>query len=176
MAVCAIDWKLIWKTWSEWLRRIWGLDQPTFICRIGQKVLGIISPLGTLVLPGPVIKMLFPVPLPWTSSCVTSSPFHPFLFCTFLSRLSLMPWVVFQNTLCRHTGEWLTQVTCYCQPVMYLPEVGGYCISVLPCLKHQGQNNFNPTLEETLEHLKASPKHSPWRLTMALVVPFLYSQ
>ena len=41
-----------------------------------------------------------------------------------------------------------------------------------PNLKHHGQNDFNPTLEDAYEHLKASLKCSPWRPTMARVVPF----
>ena len=101
--VCAIEWKHAQKTWSEWLKRIWGVDQPTFI---GQKVLGITSPLGTLRC----------CPIQWLGcfflfTCLgillvwPSGLFVPFLFCMFFSVLGLTPWAVFQNTLCRHAGE-----------------------------------------------------------------------
>ena len=39
--------------------------------------------------------------------------------------------------------------------------MSGYHLSVAPSLKHQGQNYFIPTLEEMLDHLKASPECSP---------------
>ena len=162
MTACVIQWKLTWKTWSEWLRRIWGVDQPAFICWIGWNVLGFILSLGTVwCCPIQQLGCFF---LFLCLGLLLVQPSHlliPFLFCTFFHIPGLTPWVVFQNTLCGHAGEWLTCVTCYSQPVMHLWEVGGI-ISVFPLsLKHKGQNDFSPPLEERMGHLKASPECRP---------------
>ena len=133
MTVCVTERKLTWKTWSEQLRRIWGVDQPVFI---GQKVLDITSFLGTLQ-----CCLIQQLGCFFLFSCLglllgwPTCLFIPFLFCTFFSTLGLTPWAVFQNTLCRHAGKQLTQVACYSQPVMHLPEVGGYHLSVFPQLE-----------------------------------------
>ena len=117
----------------------------------------------------------FPVLKPWIFSYMTFCLLLSFFFCTFFSMLGLAPWVVVQDALCGHAGECLTEVTFDSQPVMHLPQMGGYCLSVAPQLETPGQNDFSPTLEDTLEHLKALLECSPWRPTMALVIPFSYS-
>ena len=62
-------------------------------------------PQDSLVLPNIVIRMLFPVLVTWTFSCMTFSAFVSFLFCTFFGMLGLAPQVVVQNALYRHAGE-----------------------------------------------------------------------
>ena len=95
-----------------------------------------------------------------------------FLFCMFFCMLGLTPWVVLQDALCRQAGKQFTEITSVGQLVMHFPQMGCYCFNVAPNLKHQGKNDFNPTLKDTLEHLKASLEYSPWRPTMILVIPF----
>ena len=147
-----------------------------FICRIGWKVLGIILPLGTLwCYPIQQLGCFFLFPCLGLLLVWPSHLFIPFLFCTLFSVLGLTCCAVFQNTLYRHAGEQLTQIAHYSQPVMHLLEVGGYCLSVSPSLECQGKNYFNPILEEILEHLKALPEYSLWRLIMALFAPLSYS-
>ena len=92
----------------------------------------------SLVLPDIVFRMLFPVLMTWTFSFATFLPFLSFLFCMFFGMLGLVPWVVVQNALCRHAGEWCTQVACDCQPVVHLPKMGGYVLSVSPQLETPG--------------------------------------
>ena len=46
------------------------------------------------------------------------------------------------------------EVTSDSQLVMHFPKMGVYHFSVAPNWKHQWQNDFNPTMEDTLEHLK----------------------
>ena len=41
----------------------------------------------------------------------------------------------------------------------------------LPSFRHQGQNDFNPMLVETLGQLKASSICNPYKLTMTCVMP-----
>ena len=93
-----------------------------------------------------------------------------FLFCMFYFALDLTSWVVFQDDLCWHAGEWLAEDTGDGQAVIYFPQMSGFSV-LPPSLKHQGQNDFSPTLADTMEHQKASLECSPWRPTMALVIP-----
>ena len=171
MTVCTVEWKPTLNTESEWLRKISEVNQPTFISRIGWDVSGIFSlqdssmvlelTLGSFSLLSHL--QLLPV---WLFCSMS------FLFCMFFCVLDLTSWVMLQDTLHRHVGAWFTQIASNGQLVMHLPQMDSYCFSVAPNLKHHGQSDFNPTLEDTLEHLKALLECSPWRPTMALVIPF----
>ena len=98
-----------------------------------------------------------------------------FLFCTFFSMFGLASWVVSKmlcaGMLANNLQRSHTIANLYCTCLRWVA-----IISVLPPnLKHQEQNDFSPTLENMLEHLKASPECSPWRPIMALVIPSSYS-
>ena len=80
--------------------------------------------------------------------------------------------------------EWDWGITTKCELCISSPESDRWdysrtslkwvaVVSVLPpSLKQQGQNNFSPTMVDMLKHWKALLICSPWRPTMALVVPF----
>ena len=78
----------------------------------------------------------------------------------FFCMLGLTSWPVLQDALHRYAGKRLTEVTSGGQLVMHFPQMGGYCVSVAPQLEALEQNDFNLTLEDTLEHLKVSLKCS----------------
>ena len=54
-----------------------------------------------------------------------------------------------------------------CHPVMHLSKVDSNHFGVPPSFRHQGQNDFSPTLADMLKHLRASLICSPWKPTMA---------
>ena len=55
---------------------------------------------------------------------------------------------------------------------MHLPQMGGYCLSVAPQLETPEQNDFSPTVEDTLEHLKVLSECNPECLPWPLSFPF----
>ena len=176
MTVCLTEWRLAQTMKLGWSRNIQEVNQPTFSSWTRQKVLSDI--------------LLFMTPW-WPLSWVTRMPpFIPaglgllvWLFCLFLSLLFCMLLVVFgitsrmvvQDALCVHAGKWPAYVAHNCHPKMHLSKMDGNCFGVPPSFRHQGQNDFSPTLAEMLEGLKVSLVCSPWRLTMAQVIPFSYN-
>ena len=170
ITVCTVEWEPTQNTGSGWFRKIWGVDQPTFISIFGGKVPGVSLPCMIHQCHSNLLQETFPSSHAFSFS-VQLFNLTSFLFCTLFCMFVLASWVVFQCTLWRHVGKWLTEVASNGPAVMLCTRMGGYHLSVAPNLKHQGQNDFNPTLEDTLEHLKVSLKCSPWRPTMALVIP-----
>ena len=72
---------------------------------------------------------MFSCSRPLDFSYAASLPSHVFLFCVLFSMPVLTSWVVLQNALCAHDSKWL-EVACDSQPVMSLPQMSGYCLSV----------------------------------------------
>ena len=136
---------------------------------------GHFAPQDSLVLSNLAIRMLFPVLVIWTFSCVTFSPFHVLpllhiLWCTWPCTLSgCLDWSVW--TCWQMTCIGNTRLQLHSAP----PSHGWWLSQCSPSFRNYVQNDFSPTLGDTLEHLKASPECSPWRPTMALAVPFSYS-
>ena len=93
--------------------------------------------------------------------CVWDAPFCPWGFfflgafvgpsCSTFSLLHFaLHQVMVKDALCGHAGKQPAYVTHDCHPIMYLSEVDDNCFGIPPSLRHQGQNDFNSTLVETL--------------------------
>ena len=101
--------------------------------------------------------------------------FLSYLFCMCPVMLGFIPGTVIQDVLCVHAGKRLAYVAHNSLPIMNLSKMDGDYFGVPPRFKHQGNIDFSSILAEMLEHLKASLVCSPWRLTMAWVIPFSYN-
>ena len=101
---------------------------------------------------------------------------EPFIFHMFFVTFCLAPWMRIKDALCGQASEHQAYVTHDHYPIVYLQRWMAIVLVFPPSLRHQGQNDFNPTLAETLGHLKVSPKCNPCKLTMAQVMPCSYSQ
>ena len=94
----------------------------------------------------------------WLSEAFSCSLTLDFFLCDFFTlcpscstcsivHLTLHPEQCSKMICSWHAGKWLAEVTNNdCQPVVNVSQMSGYCFSVAPSLKHQGKNDFSPTL------------------------------